>query len=322
MNYRTDIDGLRALAVLSVIVFHISAVALPGGFAGVDIFFVISGYLITLHIVSEVDQGRFSLAEFYRRRIKRIAPAMLVVVAATFAAAQSLLRPEDAEKVAESALWSLASLANVYFWLFQDTGYFAAASEEQPLLHLWSLGVEEQFYIIWPLVLMAVGARRRGRAFVGIAAAVMIGSFALGQWVFAAHPSFAYYMLPTRAGELLIGALLAHAVHGGARPPSRGVAEAAAWIGLVLVVGSLFLLSEHRVFPGWQAVPPTLGTGLLIYAGLDGRTLTARFFSLRPLVAVGLVSYSAYLIHWPILSFMRYAGVTMTDRTVMRVEPQ
>ena len=307
--YRTDIDGLRALAVLSVIVYHVNEHLLPGGFAGVDIFFVISGYLITLHIVGEVDANRFSLAEFYRRRIKRIAPAMLVVVGLTFALSQCFFRPEDAERVAESSLWSLASVANVYFWLYQDTSYFAAASAEQPLLHLWSLGVEEQFYILWPLLLMLLGARRRGRAFAVLAVAVAIGSFALGQYVYPDAPSFAYYMLPTRAGELLLGALLADAVHRGWRPPNRVAVELAAWSGLGLVVGSLALLSEQRVFPGWQAVPPTLGTALLLYAGLDGRSWVSRTFQRQPLVWIGLISYSAYLIHWPILAFLRYASV-------------
>jgi peptidoglycan/LPS O-acetylase OafA/YrhL len=154
-NYRSDIDGLRAIAVLSVILFHINAKLIPGGFVGVDIFFVISGYLITLHILRDLKKDKFSIVEFYQRRVKRIAPAMLAVVLVSTVLAQLILRPSDAEKVAESGLWSLLSMANVYFWLFQDTSYFAAASNEILLLHLWSLGVEEQFYIFWPLILLA-----------------------------------------------------------------------------------------------------------------------------------------------------------------------
>ncbi len=313
MKYRSDIDGLRALAVLSVIVFHISEALLPGGFVGVDIFFVLSGYLITLHIVSEIDARRFSLAEFYRRRIKRIAPAMLVVLGVTFVLAQFLMLPEDAERVAESSLWSLLSLANVYFWLFQDTSYFAASSSELPLLHLWSLGVEEQFYVFWPLILMVAYSATRRVGFGIAAATVAVASFAFGQWYFTADPSFVYYMLPTRAGELMTGALLAHYVNAaGDEGPPAWVANLAAVTGLVLVLGSLVWVSQTRVFPGFQAVPPTLGTALLLLAGQYGQSPITRFFQLKPLVWIGLISYSAYLIHWPILAFLRYGGVPIT----------
>ena len=298
--------------MLSVIVFHISAPLLPGGFVGVDIFFVISGYLITLHIVSEIDRGRFSLAEFYRRRIKRIVPAMLVGVAVTLFVSQMLMRPPDAEKVAESALWSLLSLANVYFWLFQDNGYFAASSAEQPLLHLWSLGVEEQFYIVWPLLLMAVYSASRRLGFCLVMLGVAAASFVLGEWYFERDPSFVYYMLPTRAGELLVGALLAHLVTANPSWLRRAwVGQVASYAGLVLVLASLWWLSEDRVFPGLQAVPPTVGTALLLLAGHQHTTMVSRFFALRPLVWVGLVSYSAYLIHWPLLAFLRYARVEL-----------
>lgn len=280
---------------------------------GVDIFFVISGYLITLHIVSEIDRGRFSLAEFYRRRIKRIVPAMLVVVAVTLLASQLLMRPPDAEKVAESSLWSLLSLANVYFWLFQDNGYFAASSAEQPLLHLWSLGVEEQFYIIWPLLLMAVYSAARRLRFCLVMLVVAVASFVLGEVFFERDPSFVYYMLPTRAGELLVGALLAHLVTANPAWLKRVmVAQGASFVGLALVVSSLWWLSEDRVFPGFQAVPPTIGTALLLLAGHQHSTPVSRFFALRPLVLIGLISYSAYLIHWPVLAFLRYARVELT----------
>jgi peptidoglycan/LPS O-acetylase OafA/YrhL len=163
-----------------VILFHINPLLLPGGFVGVDIFFVISGYLISLHIYKEIENGQFSLAEFYRRRIKRIAPAMLVVLGITVILAQFILLPEDAEKIAESSLWSLASMANVYFWLLQDTSYFAAASNELPLLHLWSLGVEEQFYIFWPLILMLVYKSVNKFRFALSISIIALLSFALG----------------------------------------------------------------------------------------------------------------------------------------------
>ncbi len=209
MVYRGDIDGLRAIAVLSVIVFHIDAALLPGGFVGVDVFFVISGYLITGNIVQELNSGRFSLLEFYRRRVKRIAPAMLVVTAVVMLAAYLLMLPEQLRDTGKSAVFSLASLANVYFWLYQDTGYFAQSSLELPLLHLWSLGVEEQFYLLWPLLLVAVYRRADKLTLVLAMAACAVASFWMGSALFEQAPSFVYYMLPSRAGELLLGALVA-----------------------------------------------------------------------------------------------------------------
>ncbi len=239
-NYRPDIDGLRAVAVLSVILFHIDKNLLPGGFVGVDIFFVISGYLISLHIFQELEAGQFSIVEFYRRRIKRIAPPMLLVVFLTLVIAQFILIPEDAERVAESTLWSLLSLANVYFWLYQDTSYFAAASSELPLLHLWSLGVEEQFYILWPLLLMLVYRKLSPKALMLLVASTALASFMFGQLGYAHAPSFVYYMLPTRAGELLIGAAIAFATLNGIerRLPEKAT-QLISLTGLSLVIASL-----------------------------------------------------------------------------------
>jgi len=308
-DYRRDIDGLRGVAVLSVILFHIDSRLLPGGFVGVDIFFVISGYLISLHIFNEIEAGRFSLAEFYRRRIKRIAPAMLTVVAVTLAVTQSLFIPDDAETAAEAAFFSLFSLANVYFWKFLDASYFAASTDEQPFLHLWSLGVEEQFYIIWPLLLM-VFYRGRSTKFVVYCLIAAAASFLLGDLLFPHDPSFVYYMLPTRAGELLLGALAAQLILR--RPDNKTLRNRAAWIsagGGILVIGSCFWTSETAPFPGWRAIPPTLGTAMLIVAGHYRLTLTTRALQWKPLVGMGVISYSAYLWHWPILSIPRYFGI-------------
>lgn len=306
-NYRPDIDGLRAVAVLSVILFHIDKNLLPGGFVGVDIFFVISGYLISLHIFQELEIGQFSIVEFYRRRIKRIAPPMLLVVFLTLVIAQFILIPEDAERVAESALWSLLSLANVYFWLYQDTSYFAAASSELPLLHLWSLGVEEQFYILWPLLLMLVYRKLSAKALMVFVAGTALASFMFGQLGYAHAPSFVYYMLPTRAGELLIGAAIAFATLNGIeqRLPEKAT-QLIALTGLSLVIASLLLLTEEMTFPGYLAIPPTLGAALLILAGHDAKGWIPGFLALKPVVWIGQVSYSAYLWHWPIIAFYRY----------------
>ena len=307
-DYRADIDGLRAIAVLSVIIFHINESLLPGGFIGVDIFFVISGYLISLHIFKDLEKGRFSIVEFYRRRVKRIAPAMLVIVIITIIFSQLLLLPQDAEKAAESGLWSLFSLANVYFWLFQDTTYFAPDSSELPFLHLWSLGVEEQFYIFWPLILLFTFKIGQGKYFFGIFLLVTVVSFLLGENLFESYPSFTYYMLPTRAGELLIGALIAHVIfkRGNIKLPGKLIALIS-WSGLLLIAGSLAYLSEELVFPGLWAVPPVVGAGMLIFAGHYGESWATRLLMVRPFVWIGLISYSAYLWHWPILAFLRYS---------------
>jgi hypothetical protein len=201
----------------------------------------------------------------------------------------------------------LLSLANVYFWLFQDTGYFAADSAQTPLLHLWTLGVEEQFYILWPLLLMLLYRRTWVRAFMVVAGGAALASFVFGQLWFQYDSSFVYYMLPPRAGELLLGALLALAVlHGIEKKiPARAVMPMAS-VGLLLVAVSLFLLNEEMVFPGMLALLPTLGATLLILAGHCADNRVSRLLQLKPLVAVGLLSYSAYLWHWPLLAFYRY----------------
>ncbi|MFK8029708.1 MAG: acyltransferase family protein [Gammaproteobacteria bacterium] len=319
-KYRADIDGLRAIAVLSVIAFHIDHRLLPAGFIGVDIFFVISGFLISSHIMSEIRSNTFSIAEFYRRRIKRIAPAMFVVLGATVLAAQFLFRPEDAEKTAEAGLWSILSLANVYFWLFQDTSYFAANSNELPLLHLWSLGVEEQFYVIWPLVLMATYTATRAVGFGIVMILVAAASFLFGQYYFVTDPSFVYYMLPARAGELLVGAIAAHHVGTSKKAEvSQALVLAMALVGSVLVVASLIFVTELAPFPGFQAIPPTVGTVLLILAGYYGNTWPTRLMQFKPMVWVGLISYSAYLWHWPLLAFLNYGGFAITWKVGLTV---
>lgn len=325
-GYRPDIDGLRAVAVLAVILFHMSKSLLPGGFVGVDIFFVISGFLITRNILDDLEHGSFSILDFYRRRVKRIAPAMFAVILATVLVAQLILLPVDAEKAAQSALWSTLSLANVYFWLFQETGYFANSSEELPLLHLWSLGVEEQFYLLWPLLLLLAYPLLRGRFLLAGGLGVAALSFVGGELLFEHAPAFTYYMLPTRAGELIFGALVAVAVVKRVERviPQRAVTPIA-MVGAAMVAGSLFLLSKDVIFPGLLAAIPTLGTALLILAGHCRDTTASRFLALKPLVWVGVVSFSAYLWHWPLLAFYRYghgsvgfqAGALMLAATLL-----
>ena len=304
--YRADIDGLRAVAVLAVVFYHANASWVPGGFVGVDIFFVISGFLISGIIFTRLDRGTFSLLDFYRRRVQRIAPAMFVVVAVTLAGAWWLLLPRDAINVARSAVYSVASLANIYFWQLRG-GYFDNDARQLPLLHLWSLGVEEQFYMLWPLVLLAVGRRWKSRALLACCAVAALTSFVLGDLLFWWDPSFVYFLLPTRAGELLAGAIVASLVltHQLVIPSSIRAAIAAAALAAIGV--SLAVFNDFTVFPGVRALLPTLGTAALLAVGsLPGRTFVTRLLSARPLVATGLISYSVYLWHWPLMAFYRY----------------
>jgi peptidoglycan/LPS O-acetylase OafA/YrhL len=305
-TYRADIDGLRAIAVLAVIFFHINKQLMPGGFVGVDVFFVISGFLITRHIFNDLGRGTFSFLQFYCRRIKRIAPAMLVVLAVTLLAAQFLLLPEDAKIAAKSGVWSVASMANVYFWLFQDSSYFAASSSELPLLHLWSLGVEEQFYLVWPVLAWCVFSLRRRTLLIWLSISAA-ASFGLAESVFALDPSFTYYMLPARAGEFLVGVVAAILVESGiTRRIGAHFATPITALGALLLTASLLFLSEGKIFPGLLAIPPTVGTGLIILGGTVRFNGISRLLSFKALTWVGAISYSAYLWHWPLLAFFRY----------------
>lgn len=298
--YRADIDGLRALAVLPVVLYHAGIAGFSGGFVGVDIFFVISGFLIAGIIAREVDEGRFSLWHFYERRARRILPALFALVLFVLAAASALFLPGDFEDVPKSALAALFFLGNL--WFFSQTGYFQGAADTMPLLHTWSLGVEEQFYIFFPLglVLIAAAVPRWRSALVGLAAMASFGWALVTQ---ADPDGFAFYMLPPRGWELLAGSLLAI----GTIPPvaSRPVREALAWAGIALIVFAVFMYDSTTVFPGLAAVPPVLGAALLIHCAPG--TSAGRALSWRPAVWIGLISYSLYLWHWPLIVFTEYA---------------
>ncbi|MFM5886542.1 MAG: acyltransferase family protein [Novosphingobium sp.] len=298
--YRRDIDGLRALAILPVVLFHTHVPGFSGGFVGVDIFFVISGFLITGIIAREIDCAAFSLIHFYERRARRILPALLVMMAAVLAASAWLYLPDDFAAVPRSALLTLAFLANV--WFFANTGYFAGGAETMPLLHCWSLAVEEQFYVGFPLLLWLI-ARLAPRRRVPIVAAIAAVSFALAVWKQADTDGMAFYLLPMRAWELFAGALLAL----GAMPAIRRqwLREGLAALGLGLIAFAVFAYDRHTVFPGVSALAPVLGSALLIHAAPG--TLAGRLLSLRLPVAIGLISYSLYLWHWPLIVFTEYA---------------
>ena len=308
LRYRADIDGLRAVAVLSVLLFHVDARLAPGGFTGVDVFFVISGYLITWIIQGQHEAGRFRFTEFYRRRILRIAPAYLAVTFASLLAGAVLMVPQDFAGLARSALWSTFSAPNVYFWLHQDTSYFAPDAAQIPLLHLWSLGVEEQFYLLWPAILLlcnrVLSARWLLWPLLGLAAT----SFVAAQHWASTDFTFAYYMLPARAGELLVGGLLALVLgrFGQRLPPGEAWRNVLALAGYSMVGYGIFGLDEASRFPGFNALYPCLGAAALILAGSGGGGWALRPLTWRPMVWIGLISYSLYLWHWPVLALTRY----------------
>ena len=309
-QYRPDIDGLRAIAVLSVVVYHLNKAWMPGGYTGVDIFFVISGYLITRNIWGEMERGEFSFSNFYVRRIKRIAPAFLAMVAITIGVGALLLLPEDLLDLVRSGAWALVSMSNVYFWRYLDTGYFAESSDEVPLLHTWSLGVEEQFYFIWPVILLLL-AGATGRRKLALAGAVTLGaaSFVCAELMNVSAQKFAYYMLPARGGELMVGAILAllPSASGSTRENvSRWMADAIALLGLALIAYSLYGLNDSSRFPGLNALFPCAGAALLILSGGFRSRVNEALLALRPMVLIGLISYSLYLWHWPVLAFFRY----------------
>ncbi|GLO27677.1 acyltransferase family protein [Pseudomonas putida] len=307
LTYRPDIDGLRALAVLAVVIFHFNKQWLPGGFVGVDIFFVISGYLITGIVARQLAKGEFRFSDFYLRRIRRIFPAAAFMIFVTLLAGVTLMLPSDVNDLSGSALASVLSVANIYFWKYLDISYFAASSDMVPLLHMWSLGVEEQFYLLWPAFLFFAFAYLQRRWIVIISLLLAVASFSWGQLNLAGDQKFAYYMLPSRAGELLVGAVTYFVCQMVRFRIQRAYAEILAAVGLVIVIWSLLTIREADGFPGWISVVPTLGVALLIAAGNFSQTIVGGLFSLRPFVAVGLISFSLYLWHWPVLAFYRYS---------------
>ncbi len=296
--YRSDIDGLRTLAVVPVILYHAGASWMPGGFVGVDIFFVISGYLISTIIFREVSAGEFSFLRFYERRLRRIIPALLVVLVATIVLFQIIALPNQAQQTAESGVAALFSVSNFYFW--RTTGYFSTSAEYMPLLHTWSLAVEEQFYLLFPVIVLVLVKLRLPMKWVF--AFGTIAAFAVAYWLSLNKPSVAYYLLPARAWELSVGAVLAV----GLIPTIKGktLQQTVPVIGVGLIIFSLFYINSDMAFPGWVALMPCLGTAMVIHAG-GGSWIARNLLSARPTVFIGLLSYSLYLWHWPVLTALR-----------------
>jgi peptidoglycan/LPS O-acetylase OafA/YrhL len=295
MKYRPEIDGLRAIAVVLVILYHADSRWCPGGYMGVDVFFVISGYLITFIIRKEVAEGKFSLLSFYERRARRILPAFLVMLTIVLSASLFIVLPSAFKGIGRSAASSALSASNVMFWL--EDSYFATASEEKPLLHTWSLGVEEQFYILLPLLILCVGAGRRCILAIAIGAAA---SFSLSVWQVRLYPSAAFFLLPARAWELLLGSLLT------ALPPLTGSVRSRNLIALWGFVGiscGSWAYGVDTIFPGENAIIPCAGAAAIILGSPQG--LVSKLLSFQPIVFLGRISYSLYLWHWPILVLAR-----------------
>lgn len=299
MIYRGDIDGLRAVAVLAVIAFHFQlGTWASGGFVGVDIFFVVSGYLITKVIADGIRDGSFSLADFYHRRINRIFPALFTVFVACIASSFLLDYNTDAQETAKSLIASTLFASNLFFYMTTD--YFSRHSEANPLLHTWSLSVEEQFYLFFPLLMLVL---RRWSVRIGIVAlaAIAASSFAWACWSIGTDKAAAFYLMPSRAWELLVGALLASRAFPAVT--SGWATEGLSILGFTLLLGSITLIDALMPFPGALAAVPCLGAAAIIHAG--GRTSVGRLLRLRPLRYVGLISYSLYLWHWPVLVYFR-----------------
>ncbi len=299
-TYRPDIDGLRAIAVLSVIVFHASPRWLPGGFVGVDIFFVISGFLISTIMFGSLGGAGFSYAEFYARRIRRIFPGLVLVLAATLAFGWWVLLADEFRQLGKHVLASAAFVANLVLW--GEAGYFDTVVETKPLLHLWSLAVEEQFYIFWPLLLTLAWKRQHLLRWMGVAVAL---SFLLNVGMVLRHPDAAFYMPLTRVWELGAGAMLAWvAWKRGAGAPALPGHQWMGAAGLACIAAGLAFIDRHKAFPGFWALLPVLGACLCIAAGpqawFNRRLLGSRLF-----VWFGLISYPLYLWHWPLLAYAR-----------------
>jgi peptidoglycan/LPS O-acetylase OafA/YrhL len=311
-RYRPDIDGLRAIAVILVANFHAFPEALPGGFIGVDIFFVISGFLITGIIARELEQKRFSLLAFYQRRIRRIFPALIVVLCTTLVLGWLWMLPAAYAQLSADVFASAAFFANIALLL--KSGYFDIESARKPLLHLWSLGIEEQFYLFWPLILML--AARLRLSILATACVIGLASFVLNVAMIGSDPVATFYLPFTRAWELLAGAALACS---WSRLSQTGAANNwRAGIGLLLVALAAAMLDTKSAFPGWWAILPVAGAALLLSA--PAAWWCRIVLASRPLVWIGLISYPLYLWHWPLLVFfamIKFAPLTLLERELI-----
>ncbi|MTI08981.1 acyltransferase family protein [Curvivirga aplysinae] len=297
MKYRPEIDGLRAIAVIPVILFHAGFQIFSGGYVGVDIFFVISGYLITSILLKELEQGDFSILRFYERRAKRILPALVAVSLAILIFGYFFTLPFKLEEISKTIIAVGLFASNIFFWT--EVNYFARSAEENPLLHTWSLAIEEQFYLIFPIFLLLIWRLRKQWALWLIILGAL-SSFATAEYGWRFNPVANFYLTPTRAWELLIGCICAFILHKKQFSGNNLLAL----VGFISIILSIFLYDKTTPFPSFYTLLPVIGTALIIlYAKSD--TAISKFLSLKALVAIGLISYSAYLWHQPIFAFSR-----------------
>ena len=307
-SYRPDIDGLRAVAVLVVLGYHAFPTWMPTGFVGVDIFFVISGFLISTVIMGNLEAGRFSYFDFYSRRIRRIFPALAIMLVAVLAFGWVALFPTEFKALGKHVLGGAVFLSNFFLW--NESGYFDRAAESKPLLHLWSLGIEEQYYILWPLILSV--AWRMKRSLPAVIFLIGAASFLFSLYELRVDPVATFYSPLTRIWELMIGSALAYVVtvgHGRRYPSGDLIRTVLSAIGAILLLSGFLLITDAGSFPGWWATLPTFGSVFLIAS--DSRSWVNRWLlSNQPMVFIGKISYPLYLWHWPLLSFAHilYAG--------------
>lgn len=300
MQYRRDIDGLRAIAVVPVVLFHIAQSTMRGGYVGVDVFFVISGYLISRNILSEALQGHFRLSTFWARRFRRIVPAYAVMMLTVSLLVVWRYFPDDAEVYGRTLIASILSISNIYFWWVIN--YFNPAGETLPLLHTWSLALEEQFYLLFPLLVLAV-LRWAPRRLMAVVVSAFLASLTLCIALMFLFPTFGFYWIFARAWELLLGTMLALERTPGLH--RRWQRETIGLAGIAMMASAMLLYTPYLPYPGYYALLPCVGAAMVIHSGSQGDTLVARMLSLRPVTFVGLISYSLYLWHWPLIALQK-----------------
>jgi len=321
ISYRPDIDGLRAVSVLAVIFYHLGFSFVAGGYLGVDVFFVISGYVITLSVMNMLENDQFSILEFYNRRVKRIFPALAFMLLLTWIGAYFILLPDAFVDYSKSLASASAFASNIYFW--QSINYFNAASDMKPLLHTWSLSVEEQYYIFMPVFLLIMYRFFNSR-FLPVLAILITLSFILSCLSLTKAPTANFYLLPTRAWELLLGAFVAFIPQKQFFKPF--VLKLLGIIGAMLIVVSILFYNHNLAFPAYGALAPCVGAALIIWVGsqhnLGVKGGVSRILGTKPLVFVGLISFSLYLIHWPLIVFFKYYRLdvlTALDVTIILI---
>lgn len=305
MEYRKEIDGLRALAIIPVIFYHAGIGIFKGGFVGVDIFFVISGYLITSIIMRDVNENNFSFSVFYERRLRRIFPALFIVSLACFITGFAYIPPSDMQDLSKSLLRTFLFISNIYF--YKHSGYFDLAAELKPLIHTWSLSVEEQYYILFPPLILFLYKFAGKKYIATITTIITFAGLVMSQHLLTKNPQASYYLIQSRGWEIMLGAILAIGLIEGKFFPGRSSyvhSEFFAFSGILLIIGSSVFLSKETIFPGVTALLPTVGAALVIVYAHQG-TFTARLLKLRGFVLIGLISYSLYLWHQPVLAMAR-----------------